>query len=131
MAVNLGTQGPKTPAGTRYNLSGGVGARVANIVLGVWLFISAFVWLHSYASRTNTWICGLLAVAFAVWALWAPAARWLNTALSIWLFFSTLVIFHANVGTLWNNIIVAILVFAFSLVPSNAMTRRAGRFVEA
>lgn len=105
------------------------GARGINIVLGVWLFISAFVWPHSAAARTNTWICGLLAVAFAVWALWAPAARWLNTALAIWLFISALSIFHVSGATLWNNVIVAIFLFVFSLVPS-ALERRGG-FVEA
>ena len=105
MAANLGAQGPKAPAGSRYNLSGGAGARVAHVVLGVWLFISAFVWSHTYASRTNTWICGLLAVAFAVWALWAPAAV-ANTALLIRLLLGA-VVFHANAATPWNNISVA------------------------
>jgi hypothetical protein len=28
--------------------------RVANIVLGIWLFLSAFLWLHSAAQMTNT-----------------------------------------------------------------------------
>ena len=105
------------------------GARGINIVIGGWLFVSAFVWPHSAAARTNAWLCGLLAVAFAIWALWAPAARWLNAALAIWLFISTLSIFQASEATLWNNVIVAILLFVFSLVPS-AIERRGG-FVEA
>ncbi len=127
MAQDVDTRGREIrPVGTG---PAGRGARGINIVLGAWLFISAFVWPHSAAARTNTWICGLLAVAFAVWALWAPATRWLTTALAIWLFISTLSIFHVSEATLWNNVIVAILLFIFSLVPS-ALERRGG-FVEA
>ena len=59
--------------------------RVANIILGIWLFISAFAWPHTYAQMTNTWIVGLLCVVFAVIAMRVPEARYLNTVLSIWL----------------------------------------------
>ncbi len=91
--------------------------RYLNIILGVWLFISAFVWPHTAAQRTNTWILGVLAVIFALIALSTPPARWLNTALSIWLFISVWALPHQNIATQWNNALVAIAIFLLSLVP--------------
>lgn len=93
-------------------------ARGLNVLLGIWLFISAFIWYHTAAERTNTWILGVLCVVFALIAMSTPQARWLNTALSIWLFISVWVLPHSNLGTMWNNALVAIAVFLLSLVPS-------------
>ncbi len=88
-----------------------------NVVLGIWLFISAFVWQHTTAEMTNTWILGVLCVIFALIALSAPQARYLNTALAIWLFISVWALPHDNMATMWNNALVAIAVFIVSLIP--------------
>lgn len=99
-------------------------ARAINVILGVWLFISAFAWPHTSAQMTNTWILGVLTVIFALIAWFAaPQARFLNTLLAIWLFISAWALPRYNVGTVWNNVIVAILIFAFSLVPGGTPTR--------
>lgn len=93
-------------------------ARVINIVVGVWLFISAFIWPHSQAQMTNTWIVGVLAVAFAVAAMRAEQARYLNTILAVWLFISVWTLPSLTLGTMWNNALAAILMFFASLVPN-------------
>ncbi len=98
--------------------------RWLNLVLGVWLFISAFIWPHTAASQTNTWIVGILIAIFAIAAMFAPAVRWVNTVLAVWLFVSTLFIQHVTAGTAWNNCIVAVIVFFVSLAPSEALHRR-------
>ncbi len=95
---------------------GGI-ARWLNLILGIWLFISAFVWDHSGAERTNSWILGVLCVVFALIAMSTPTARWLNTALSIWLFISVWALPHHVLGTMWNNALVAIAIFLLSLAP--------------
>lgn len=92
-------------------------ARVANIVLGAWLFISAFLWQHSTAQHANALILGVLCVIFAAIALSAPSARYLNTVLAIWLFISVWALPHMRVGTMWNHALVAIAIFLLSLVP--------------
>ncbi len=104
-------------------------ARLIDVILGVWLFVSAFVREHTIAERTNTRILGVLCVVFALIAMSAPSARWLNTALSIWLFISVWALPHHNLGTQWNNAIVAIIVFLLSLVPGGgeAQPLTAGR----
>ncbi len=98
-------------------------ARGVNYLLGIWLFLSAFVWDHGIAQRTNTWILGVLCVAFALIAIHTPAVRRLNTALSIWLFISVWALPHHSRATMWNNAIVAIVVFLLSLVPSEGEPR--------
>jgi hypothetical protein len=96
-------------------------ARYANLILGVWLFVSAFLWSHSPPSRTNTWILGLIIAFLSLSAMRTLRARYANTAAATWLFFSTLAITHYSRATVWNNSIVAVLVFLFSLVPNRGL----------
>jgi hypothetical protein len=92
-------------------------SRIVNIVLGVWLFISAFLWPHSYAQMTNTWIAGALCVAFALIAMRVPEVRYLNTLLSVWLFVSVWALPWVSNATRWVNALTAIVIFAVSLAP--------------
>lgn len=101
---------------------GGTG-RIINIVLGVWLFISAFIWPHTYAQMTNTWIVGLLIAIVAALAMRAPQLRYLNTALAVWLFVSVWALPTLMAATFWNNLIVALLVFFISLMPGGVVRR--------
>ncbi len=101
--------------------------RWINLLIGIWLFISAFVWPHTMGAQTNTWILGVLIVVAAFVAMFAPQARFINTVLAIWLFVATLVIGDRTPATMWNNCIVAIVVFALSLVPSGVMHLPGGR----
>ncbi len=100
-------------------------ARYINIVLGIWLFISAFAWPHTTAQFTNEWVVGLLVVVCAGVALRVDAARYANTVLAVWLFFSNWILHTEASGTAWNNIIVAIAIFVASLAgTSKVMTTR-------
>lgn len=92
--------------------------RVLAVIVGIWLFISAFIWVHTSAQMTNTWILGALCVIFALVAMYAvPQVRFLNTLLAIWLFISALVLPTTMAGTQWNNILCAIAIFILSLIP--------------
>ena len=102
----------------------GLWARYVNAALGVWLFISAFAWPHTQASGTNTWIVGALIAICALWAIRSPSVRWANTVLAIWLLLSTFFIEHVTAATVWNNAIVAIVVFLLSLVPNTVGGQR-------
>ncbi len=95
-------------------------ARGINIIAGIWLFISAFVWTHTQQQMTNTWILGLLCVIIALVSQGAPQVRFLNTLLAIWLFISAFALPSEHVGTVWNNAIVAVVIFLASLAPSEA-----------
>jgi hypothetical protein len=91
-------------------------ARLLNLILGTWLFVSAFLWDHSAAQRTNTWILGVLIAVFALAAMSAPAFRWVNTVLAVWLFISSWALPHHNFWAMFNNAVVAFLVFEITLV---------------
>jgi len=106
----------------------GAPPRIINVILGVWLFISAFVWPHTSAQMTNTWVCGVLCVIFALVAMAVPWVRYLNTLLAIWLFISAWALPSVSPGTIWNNVLCAIAIFIVSLVPSVPSTTEPGFF---
>ncbi len=58
-----------------------------------------------------------MVVFFAILAMRFPAVRYLNTLLAIWLFISAFAFPHVSVAPVWNNAIVAIVIFVISLIP--------------
>lgn len=95
-----------------------VQARYGNVVLGLWLAASAFAWEHYSSSQTNTWVVGVLIAAAALIAPRHWTMRWATPVLCLWLAASTLLFWPVTTATLWNNMIVAVLVFALSLVST-------------
>jgi hypothetical protein len=89
-----------------------------NGLLGAWLFTSTFLWQHTANAMSNTWIVGFLMAFTAVVAVNTPAARWFNTVLAVWLALSTLAMSDIRPVTSWNNMIVAVVAFALSVLPS-------------
>jgi hypothetical protein len=98
-------------------------ARALNLILGLWLFVSAFLFVRAPATFTNTWIVGLLVATMVAIAIKTPSARYLNTALSAWLLVSAFVLPHATAAERWHDAIVAVAIFALSLVPTTERTR--------
>jgi hypothetical protein len=98
---------------------GSKGPRYWNIVLGTWLFISAFAWPHGQAQLTNTWVMGVIVVVAAVISLRVPAARYVQTIVGAWLIISAFALPRASYGTTWNNFIVGLLIAVLSLTPSS------------
>jgi hypothetical protein len=120
------TPQPRPGPGNRAG-SDGSWARFVNALAAVWLFISAFAWPHSAALHENSWVTAVLMFIAAIWAVEKPMIRYANTVLAIWLFLSTAAMRGANETTTWNNLIVAIVVFIFSLVSSRSRTTRPDR----
>ena len=98
-------------------------ARLITIALGVWLFISAFIWPHTPEQFSNAWIVGLLVVAFAAISLRVELARYACTLIAVWLFFSNWILPTEAEATAWNNIIVSISVFVASLAAGQPAPR--------
>ena len=108
-------------------------ARTLNLLLGAWLFLSAFLLPHAYGSRTNTWAVGLLVLATAAMAFALPELRFINTVLGLWMLVSVFAIPHVSELGRWNNLLVGLAIFALSLVPAarRGPEYRPPRFVEA
>ncbi len=105
-------------------------ARGINVILGGWLFISAFIWMHTASQFWNTWIIGALVVAFSLGAMRVPQLRFVNAALAVWLFISIWALPTMTRATSWNNALVAIAIFVVSLVGPE-LTARTRRHVHA
>lgn len=98
---------------------GGMSARVSNMVLGVWLVLSAYLWRHSAPMLVNAVLVGSLVVAFAILAAQGLTwARHLNTAVAIWLFVSALFLPRLSTASVVNHLIVALAILLFSLMPT-------------
>lgn len=96
----------------------GLSPRYCNMLLGLWLFLSAFVWAHTPGNRINTCLVGLFVTIAATLATGASVVRRLTGALACWLMFTTLVVYPTRPATFWNNMILAALVLGVSLIPS-------------
>ena len=102
-------------------------SRYLNIIVGVWLFISAFAWRHSAAQFTNTWIMGIVVAAIAALALTWPTIRYLNTLAGAWLIMSAFALPTITAGTRWNNFIVGIVVVVLSLAGAPSIATQVRR----
>ena len=89
-------------------------ARYANILLGLWLFLTAFAWRHAPAAWANTWIVGLLVVAMAIWGLTYPGLWRVNALLGLWLIVAAGVFPHLLGASRANNIVVGFLITTVS-----------------
>lgn len=103
-----------------------VPVRSVNVLLGAWLFASAFLWPHQDNVRFNDWACGLLVAASALSAIWAPALRWASAGLAAWLGFGALFFEYRSDATRLHDLAVAGLVFAVSLVRAELPRAQAG-----
>ena len=92
--------------------------RSINLLLGVWLVISAFLWTHSHEQFGNTCAVGVASAVVAALAMGSPRLRWINGVVALWLFVSAFVLPHATVGTIWNGVIVAVIMFSVSVAET-------------
>jgi hypothetical protein len=81
--------------------------RFVGIMAGTWLVSSAFIWRHAPLQKTNALVCGLLAIAIAIFTTYAPRARYLAAVLALWVFVSAVFAFSVHELTLWSNVICA------------------------
>ena len=92
--------------------------RHANIILGLWLFFSAFLWPHDHPQFINTLIAGLVTVILSVLAFGVPTLRFASAFTGVWLVVSWFVLGRGRTGTGLNNVIVGLAVMSISLLPS-------------
>jgi hypothetical protein len=92
-------------------------ARTLNLILGLWLFVSAFAFQRTPSAFTNAWIVGLASALFALAGMTRAPARFANTALSAWLLASAFLLAHRSPTTRWHDVAAAVLMLLLSLVP--------------
>jgi hypothetical protein len=99
--------------------------RIFNALIGIWLFVTAFMWPHAHGEFMVTVTVAILTFALAIVAIYSGAARYLNAVVAVMLFLSALTLPSLTRATTWNNAIVAIAIFVAALVDNGpAAVRR-------
>ena len=100
-------------------------ARTLGLVLSLWLFVSAFAWRRPPASFANACLVGLAAAVAALAGMSRARARFVAAALSAWLLVSAFVLPRGPELAFRNDVVVAVLMLAVSLVPGTMYLRDA------
>jgi len=102
-------------------------AAALDVVLGVWLFISPWVYgAYMKADAWNSWIIGVLIATLAIIRIATRVASvsWMNTILGVWVFASPWIYaYTANTGRFVNSLCVGLLVFILSMSASTRAPR--------
>ena len=94
-----------------------MGARAVNAIVGTWLFVSAFIWPHTYGELENAWVVGFMAVIMALGGLSGLGwTRFINVLLGAWLIISPLFVHVASPYTYWNHEVVGAVLIVFGLM---------------
>ena len=103
-----------------------MGPRVVNVLFGLWLFVSAFLWEHGTSQFYNALIVGTVAVTAALAGLRSGSSwgRHVNAALGGWLLISALLMEGTRSATFWNHIFVGLGLAFYGLAPSFASIRQ-------
>ncbi len=96
----------------------GSGARIANVVLGVWLIASIFLWRHDSNEGFDALTVGLLVVNFALASWWTPHLRFINLVFAAYLLVDATCFRHALAVTQANHLLVGGAIAILTLVPS-------------
>ena len=65
-------------------------ARIFNVLIGTWLFLSAFGWPHRPAQGMTALICGALTLLTALASIFYPRVRYLTATIAVVLFVASL-----------------------------------------
>ena len=90
--------------------------RIFNALLGMWLFVTAFMWPHGAPVGTLTIVCAVLTFLLAIGSFYTVAARYANLVVAAALFIGTLALPTMTRATVWNNVIVAVAILAAGLI---------------
>jgi hypothetical protein len=91
-------------------------ARLFNVLAGLWLFISVFMWPHAGAQAVNSAVCGIAGMGLGLLAMYVEPVRYLGAALGAWVFMSTFLLAQAGRMTTWNNALMGIAMFVSALL---------------
>jgi formate hydrogenlyase subunit 4 len=107
-----------------------MGARAINAVLGLWLFVSVFLWPHSRPQTITATVVGMLVVTAALAGLGGVRwARLVSAGAGGWLLLSALLLPIVSTATFWNHVVVGLAVGALG-VSQDLRTFRHRRPVE-
>ena len=99
-------------------------ARIFNVLIGTWLFLSAFGWPHTPAQGMTTLICGALTLLTALASIFYPRVRYLTATIAVVLFVASLATAVRYDMTFWHNAVIAIAIFTIALLDKGTIGAR-------
>jgi|GEM_PF-966329 len=105
---------PSTRAGGQIRTASAI-----NLLLGIWLIISAFTLAVSEEAYWNDLIVGIVVLILAATRLSRPTegtkpAGWVNAAIGVWLIAAPFILSYQRDQEMWNDIIVGALLLIFA-----------------
>jgi hypothetical protein len=102
-------------------------ARTLSLILGLWLFVSAFAFHRTPSAFTSAWVVGLASAFAAIAAMTRAPARYANTFLATWLVVSAFALPNRSPASFWHDVTIGLVMLLLSLVPGTIrpMPRRA------
>jgi len=99
--------------------------RVVELMLGLWLVISPFVFRHAADARalwTNDLTCGFAIVILALLSFWKPLryAHLAISAVALWLMTVGYLAGHPTPPASQNHILLALVLLMFAIIPNDA-----------
>jgi hypothetical protein len=90
--------------------------RIFTVLIGTWLFLSAFAWPHTPGQRYAALICGALTVLLSLGTLYFAGLRYLTAAVGVMLLVASVSSFSPSPRTFWHNAILALAIFVSALM---------------
>lgn len=96
-----------------------------NLLAGIWLLISPWVFGAAEGTLWNAVIVGIVIAAIAAMRLYggtsAPGLSWVNAVLGAWMIAAPFVLdYTGNAGMTWNSVIVGLIVLIFGIVSATS-----------
>jgi hypothetical protein len=89
--------------------------RGVNLLIGLWLMLSAFLWPHLRAEQANALVCGGVCALLTVLSVEAGGVRYLEIGLAAWLVASAFVLPHRLLITPIHSAVIGLVVGLLSL----------------
>jgi hypothetical protein len=102
-------------------------ARIFNVLIGTWLFISAFAWPHTQTQAATAIFGGVATVALAILSIYSRQARYANAGVAVVIFVVSLFGPSMRDGTVWHNTIMAAAILFSSLIGGSQESIRRER----
>jgi hypothetical protein len=102
-------------------------ARIFNVLIGTWLFLSAFAWPHSHGQFLATVICGAVTVLVSLASIYFGGLRYFVAVIAVMLFVTSVTSATRWDTTFWHNGIVAISIFVAAMTDRGTAGARQER----
>lgn len=97
-------------------------APLLNVLLGLWLFVSAFALPRSMGQSALTAVIGIAAAGTAIISIYSRGARYVTLGLGVFLFLAS-VLGGGSRASVWHNVVIAALMMMGAALGDRHHTR--------